>query len=547
MLQAVKNLRLKWFTFLDNQDQAETPFTVLFSLQIVCVLLFYVFTHKVLFKLTSLPDEAYFQSVLCVGFFQELVTAPYLLVAGIIGALFFFKRLWVSWQQFENGTLLRNLIVFLGFLLAWRNAFYPYNYFLDQAHIVDRAVLLLMAVLMFWRPIFVLPFLAILLVIIGQFKLLTGYSLADSLMVIQILVMFIAFQLYWLISKQFSYVNFLFMTGCIIASNYFFSGVNKVNYEWIFVDRVGNLLVQSYAIGWNRFLGPEGIRQLIGLMLIANPVAKVLTLTVELGILFFFSRVQWIRILLITAIVFHVGIFFSSGICFWLWSAMHLFFLVFVWREGQGYALDRLFNRRRAVVAAAIIATASLWSNPVVLYWLDIPIQSVSRLHATCKSGETYELSPDFFGENDFNFTFQDFQFLRAAPDVRRFANSDSSEIFYFFNQERTDDEILQFESQSGTTNVSAAAKQKFENYVRLYINSYNNRSQSDAWLRFLRPPDILWQATGVRDLPAGETIEKVSLRSTTHYFSQQSGPRIVRDEWVADIELNPLIERTQR
>jgi len=70
------------------------------------------------------------------------VTVPYLLVAGIIGALFFFKRLWVSWQQFENGTLLRNLIVFLGFLLAWRNAFYPYNYFLDQAHIVDRAVLL---------------------------------------------------------------------------------------------------------------------------------------------------------------------------------------------------------------------------------------------------------------------------------------------------------------------------------------------------------------------------------------------------------------------
>ena len=104
-------------------------------------------------------------------------------------------------------------------------------------------------------------------------------------------------------------------------------------YDWVFVDRISNMLANSHTQGWNQYLDSNTLLRLVGVFQWTNPILKVLTLTVELGILFFFFRVGWTRVVLIAAIFLHIGIFFTSGICFWFWCSIHVFFLLYVWRS----------------------------------------------------------------------------------------------------------------------------------------------------------------------------------------------------------------------
>ena len=64
-----------------------------------------------------------------------------------------------SWQMLEHGTVLRIFILFLAFVVAWPFVTYGYNYYFGQGHYLDRLVIALLLPLIWWRPVFVFPFL----------------------------------------------------------------------------------------------------------------------------------------------------------------------------------------------------------------------------------------------------------------------------------------------------------------------------------------------------------------------------------------------------
>jgi len=491
------------------------------------------------FKYTMLPKQAYFEPVLYLGFLKRIATKVYILLPAIAGVLLFRKRLFVQWQNFENGIQLRNVICFLVISLAWRHAFYEYNTFLDQLHLFDRILLIILAALIFWRPVFTIPFLSLVLIIISQFELLNGYSLADSLMPLHLLMMFIAFYLFWLLSNKFSFLNFIFMVGCVIASNYFFSGLGKLSYEWMFIDRISNILPNSYAYGWNTFLSAEMLQTLTKWMAYANLPLKILTLSVELGMLFFFFRLKWTRRLLLATLVFHLGIFFSSGICFWYWAGIHVFLLLYIWKKDTA-KIEQLFNLKRMLFAIIVVLSASYWSNPVKLIWFSRPFEYISFISAETAKGDAYRLSPDFFGSYDYNFTFNNFHYMHASEEKNRFGfggTESAKKILYFFTEERTDQEILQFENQYGSSHVNNRKKDRLNAFLITYIQNFNSGEQPiKRWFNFLEPPDLLWQARGRSALPPGTKIVRLTLHCTTNYYSYQSGPRVVRDEKIHEI-----------
>jgi len=539
MSNFLTSIRSGWLTLWKDEKQLEKPFTLSFFLQILFIVLFYFLTYSVLFRYTMLSEQAYLKPFLYIEFLKRVATIVSL-GGGLVVIILFNKRLLVPWHDFDSGLRLRNTICFLTATLALRHAFYEYNFFLDQYHLFDRGLLLVMVGLAFWRPVFVIPFLSLVLVIIGQFELLAGYSLADSLMPLQILIMFVAFFLFWLISKKFSFLNFLFMMGCVIASNYFFSGLGKVNYEWVFVDLISNILPNSYAMGWGDFLSMDTIQTLTKWMTYANIPLKMLTLGVELGMLFFFFQLTWTRMLVSAALLFHFGIFISSGICFWYWSGIHLFLLWYVWRKGT-YDVERLFNVQRMLFAVLIIASANYWSRPVKLVWLSKPFNYVSYVNVETSGGEIYRLSPDFFGAYDYNFTFQKFHYMYAPKDVKRigFGGLGSpKKIFYFFAEERTNQEIFKFENEYGSSSLNTRRKDRLTKFLTTYARNFNAKVDSKDWLSWPRPPDLLWQSRGVSQLPLGAKIQKLSLHCTTNYYSKTSGPRIIREEDISELRI---------
>ena len=492
----------------------------------------------VLFKYTFLSRETYFEPSLCLEFLMQSAKRPFLwlpLFAVIVG---FFRPLTSRWSEIESGKKMRTVVACLAILLAWRHAFYPFNFYLNQSHFPDRLALVVFAGLTLWRPVFVAPLVTVTLIIIGQFELIAGYSLADSLMAIQILIMFLACFLFWMVSRQFSYLNFLFLAGCVIASNYFFSGIGKLSYEWVFVDRISNMLANSPAQGWNQYLDSNSLLSLVSALKWTNPILKALTLTVELGLLFFFFRLGWTRAVLIAAIVFHVGIFFTSGICFWFWCAIHIFFLLYVWRGLDEDQQKNLFNFKRGLCAVLIIASANIWSNPVRLVWLSKPFGYVSSVKATCDDGETIRLSPDFFSSYDYNFTFGDFHCFHPDPGVNRIGFGTNKEVFRFFTVERSDDEILQFESEFGLHRLNEARKKQLEKFLSTWAKNVNESGRVSSWANLLEPPDLLWQGTGQTRLPEDAKIKTLTLHCTTHYFSYKDGPRVVREEKIAEIAI---------
>ena len=538
MIKSLAKTHKSWIAFCSDRRQGETPFTLLFTIQIVATLLFYFVIRVILFKYTFLSKEAYFEPSLCLEFLKHTAKRPFLWLPLLVVVGVFFRTLTSKWSEIENGKKVRMVIGFLAILLTWRHAFYRFNFFLDQSHFPDRLALVALAGLTLWRPVFVAPLVTVTLIIIGQFELIGGYSLADSLMAIQILIMFLACFLFWMVSRQFSSLNFLFLAGCIIASNYFFSGIGKLSYEWVFVDRISNMLANSHTQGWNQYLDSNTLLRLVGVFQWTNPILKVLTLTVELGILFFFFRVGWTRAVLIAAIFLHIGIFFTSGICFWFWCSIHVFFLLYVWRSLKPEQQETLFNFKRGLCAILIIASANIWSTPVKLIWLSKPFGYVSSVAVTCDDGKTIRLSPDFFSSYDYNFTFGSFHCFHPAPGVNRIGFGTNKEVFRFFTVERSDQEILQFESEFGSSRLNPARKEWLEKFLGTWMNNYNQSASNASWLSLLEPPDLLWQGTGQSRLPEGAKIEMLTLHCTTHYFSYKDGPRIVREEKIAEIAI---------
>ena len=99
MSSKLQKLRHDWFAFWNQSDRFETPFTLVFSLQIAAVLVIYFLVRVALLRYTFLSESAYFEPCLYLEFLKQSATKP-LLLAPVIGALLVFNtKLFLPWQD----------------------------------------------------------------------------------------------------------------------------------------------------------------------------------------------------------------------------------------------------------------------------------------------------------------------------------------------------------------------------------------------------------------------------------------------------------------
>lgn len=328
---------------------------------ICCLLVLFTILNRGLLSPWRLTEDAYRHPVIFLSTLVQLLQPSIrsVLVAGIVLLLCFrYKLLWFCWSVFPDGRRIRIIVGVCACLLSWIYSTYDYNHFFAHGHLIDRALLVALSLAILWRPVFVLPFLLVLWPMVGQFDVpIGGLSWAIPFLPARILLLFAASLLLGLINGKWQTFSFMFLLLCIVAGHYLPAGLGKLEIGWFVHDQLYYLLPTTYANGWLGFLEPSTIDSITRLQSYANWPLKLLTIVAECGSVFFLWRHQTIKWFLGVWIAFHVGIFFTSGICFWPWVVVDLTLLLLVWK--QPLWGPNQFGRLHFVLSVLLIATSS--------------------------------------------------------------------------------------------------------------------------------------------------------------------------------------------
>jgi len=247
----------------------------------------------------------------------------------------YFRDIWRSWDVLEHGQLIRPFVTLTAAVLAWRFSTYNYNFYFNQGHLLDRLLLIGLVPLIWWRPVFVFPFLLLLCAVIWQFAIPLGqYSWAQQYMPIRLLTLFGATLLLTAITGRRLGNHYVFLACCLVMAHYWVPGVGKLAIDWTSQGHVYNLLPSTYANGWLGFLEPERISAIARAIARLDSLILFFTLLFQLGAIIALWRRQLLIALLCIYPLFHLAIFSLSGIFFWQWIIVEAALAVLVSRFG---------------------------------------------------------------------------------------------------------------------------------------------------------------------------------------------------------------------
>ncbi|MGH7503308.1 MAG: hypothetical protein ACREL7_16400 [Longimicrobiales bacterium] len=423
------------------------------------------------------------------------------------------------WSDFEHVARMRWLIGALAAVLAWVFASYDYNYYFDQSHGLERALLIALVPLVVWRPVFTLVFLAVLFPIGLQFaQPIGGFSWAPASLPVRVLVLFSAWWLVRLVTKRVRSADVLFVLCCLIAAHYWVSGWEKLGLGWVEDDRIGFLVASTYANGWLGFLDPATIGSLVRRMLAMNVPMKAATLLIECGALFMLWRRATVRWFLVAAIGLHIAIFLLTGIGFWQWVIVDALVLLLFFRRTSPAV--PIFTQPRFLLSLVLIGFGAIWFRPTPLAWLDARATYTYRFEAVGENGRTHPLPPAFFSPYDYQFTLGAFRYLVDAPRLPvTWGATNDRRVTAGLNEASSPDRILELEAELGRNDYDAERARTFERFVAAFVGTWQGHGGRDGWLAPLQAPASLW--TFPRSDPAlgGERIERVIVYEVLSFF----------------------------
>lgn len=523
------------------------PFAVLFARVAMLVGLF-VLLEKSVRAAGDLPEEYYFQPFLFVELVERAVRSagwwlllfiPIGLTAGVLlvrvpsfrrGLV----RLWHSWSDLEHSPVLRVFIGFVAFIAAWAFSTYDYNLYFDQSHYADRLLLLLLAGLLCWRPVFVFPFLLLLVTIIAQFNHPIGsFSWSEPILLVRVLVLFGAAFLIRLLTGHLRSADFLFVLCCLIASHYWVSGFGKLQLGWFMQDHIYYLLPATYANGWLGFMEPETVAALTRRLSWLNGPMKAGTLLIECGALVSLWRRGLFRGFLVAWIALHLGIFFVTGICFWKWMVLDAaVWFVFFRRNSPRIPI---FTRNHFLLALILIGGGARWFRPVELAWYDTRASYTYRFEAHGESGAVYALPPSFFAPYDYQFTLSNFGYLTRQPHLYIvWGATQQRAVANALVHATSPGDVWALEAEFGATTFDPRRSATFNNFLQRFVGDWNRRTSRSAWWAWLQAPPQLWTFPRSVSFRAREQIQRVVVYQVTSLYD---------GEHVADIRKRAVRE----
>lgn len=298
------------------------------------------------------------------------------------------------------------------FVLVWSFGFYEYNYYLDNWHLEDRLIFVLLGIWS-WKNPYILPFFIIQYIVLTfQFNFpVFKYSHTDKIILIDILRTFFAF---YIVKQFFSQLNwqllFVIILG-IIGAWYVSAGIGKFKIDWYQNNNLYYIFAAAFEFGWLQHWKHALVVYLGDFLYKYHFPLAYCTLVVEVFIplvILFHRRLFFIGVL--SYIFFHLLVFLTTGIFFWKWIFIEVLLLISI---NKGSFLD-LFNIKKGfwlIYLSLLLFIIPKFYSINQLAWLDCGY--LSNFYFYLKNDkEKVKLDASFFTPYDFPFAQNRFYYL---------------------------------------------------------------------------------------------------------------------------------------
>lgn len=526
------------------------------SLKIGLLLVMFMAVEFFVQKASILPANSYHHPSLVLELGQRMGVAGLSALVMLSLLLARFGSLLSPWQALEHGQRIRYLVIFLAGLIAWPLTTYGYNFYFDQGHNLDRALLLLLWLGLWWRPAFIYPFLLLAFTLLWQFKepTLGGTILAHKLQVLHVLNLFAAAFGIHAISGYRKTDSFVFLSCCLVAAAYWLPAYAKLQIDWLSHGHLYRLPMAAYAHGWLAFLDPQQIVTFAKSIAWLDWPMRIAVILVEAGCLLFLWRRSLSITLLIGVIIFHLGVFALYGFLFWTWILLDVALLVLLWRDLKNQHW-LIYTREHLIISVVLIGLCSLWVKTPALAWLDTRLSYTYKIDAITDNGDKFTLSPTFFAPYDDVFTMASFSYLNRDHQVLvgPYAVTANTKIADALNIATTPQQIFALEQDvrqqgHGGWGYHQQRAAGFYEFIRRFVANHNARASARAsasknsdlsWLNlsWLSPPRQFWSQYGEQPTTDNSPIRQIIVREVTSLYDEHN-LQIIRDHTLARITI---------
>lgn len=520
----------------DENERIVNHFEVIFVLALQLIL------FPAYFYCSQLPENAYFAPFIILELLKHPPTVVFILFHLVIGCLFF--RNW-QWSSIDPTYGARFFICTISVTIMWQFATYDYNFYYDQAHYLDRLLLVILAVLVYCHPMFASLFTSFAIVVASQLH----YPLADAAwlwpdkqILFDAMILFNAYLCLAAVRTVTPY-TLLYLTLCLTAGIYFHAGVAKLSlepayYSWLIDNKLSNLFVSSYLAGWFGFLDAASIVALAKYFSPINFAMALGTLIIELSGIFILWSKRVSRLALSAYILLHVAIGFASGIFFWSWCVHGLALIRFVRKAGSDSS--SIYNAKSFVLSLAIIFCANAYFRPIHFAWFDTKLSNFFTIHGTGSSGRSYQLAPHFFSPYDIIFCQSRFYYIQKEKVL--VGTYGSSQNYWLSRRLEVINplDIASLKDPYGESFYNEHLAKQLTTFLERYLKNAQRKAKKLVVLNYLGPPYHFGRSAVKNRYDFQEPLKEIQLYYEEHFFSGENILR-VRKQLITRI---PLIDR---
>jgi hypothetical protein len=478
------------------------------------------------FYLFQLSEHAYFAPIV----FVQLLQAPFavLFILSYLGLGWLFWRK-LKWSSIDPTGGMRIFIFSISVVIMWRFATYDYNFYYDQAHNLDRILIILLAGSIYLHPIATPVFTAFAIVVASELHYpLPGASWLwpDKQILFDALILFSTHLVLATFRKTTPHF-FLYMVLCLTGGIYFHAALAKLTigphfYSWLFADKLSYLFISGYINGWLGFLHSTTIIAIAKYIdRITFPLAAA-TLLIELSGVFILWSEKVARVVLTGFILLHVGIALASGIFFWMWAAYDIALIIFICKTAP-VASRPTFTAKSFVLSVAIIVFANIYFRPIHFAWFDTPFNNRFTLWGVGSSGTVYRFNTRFFSPYNIMFAQSRFYYLSHDPVL---VDTYGTTQNYSLARDLTSNDpsqIPKLKHQYAMTFYNARLTEQFATFIRNYVGNAQKRGTKFIAINKLAPPYHFGKFARSGEYNFQEPLREIQVYYEEYFFNGQS------------------------
>jgi hypothetical protein len=411
-------------------------------------------------------------------------------------AVFLFRK--TTWQTFENAKILRGSVLLIAAYITWWNVTLPFNHYFESWYILDRFVLIILLISLWFSPVFIFLFVPLnflffaqMLYPIGVVSGLHYFVLFDAsiLFLCLILTQKIVSKIPQLREEKTDSLTFQYflVAYCLLTSIYFYSGLKKVlespkGINWVFENEQYVDFQFFMKQGWLYLLAPSTQNQLIDTARALNPYILSIVLLAQLGVIFSFVHRTFFRLVLVALISFHVGFFLLDGCSFLEWIVLDLVFL-YIFSVQKNYQKNA-FNRKTLMTSIYIYILGFFLFTPPKLSWFESHIRRIYRFEVENTEGVRFVVSPNDLGFANAVFAGLNIAYLFDKKTLTATAYSSKYEgMKTIKNVSATALDSLT--ELKGENPFDAQLKSNTERYIKQY---FKHKDKQYTWLNSISP-----------------------------------------------------------